>query len=684
MKIHYIWTASLIAGLYAIAAPTPVAATNYNMTVQSVPEAGSKCVSLPNGPSEQGMRILIWDCNGFLGQTLVYNDQTQELKFGTNCVGVIGDGNAQDAVGVGTCNGVVTQRWSMVPIKDNYQIIGVNNLCLDIADAVIANGTPLDLLPCAPDKAPELWVLYQASDPSTQTASNQTNPAGGAGAGSQSGGAGAGSQSGGAPDPKTSAGSSNPGSASGPSGGGGGPSGGGSGPGGGSSGPGGGGLGPLGGASTPAGGPSLPGPIVILLGAINPPFDPGTNPFAPPMDPGTTTMDPGTTTDPGNMTPASGNGPLTQQVCGLGADGQLVTMNMSLPPINPNRTPDTGQYCMSGGTLDGQCGTITLDPIAQTMQLCMHGQCTSPLPVNAGNTIPASYNPTFLGVPPSSPTVPCPGTTTASTDPLGGLGPPPMDVAYPMRAGKPQYSSLPKITTIAGLGPPPVGGNPGNTAGLGPPPNPGGTTTALGPPGNICHLPPPMPPTGNMCNPQTPASNMPMNPAGTTTKAGNPGATTQPKPANTCQPKPASNACATPVSPKPNGGPLKLKPNTQTASAGQPCNQKNQSAPVQACESKPPFLPWGGTGSAMITVSGGKPCGVGWHDTPGGPGGVTVLDSMTVSSQPSHGSAASQGHSVIFTPAPGYKGPDSFTLSMKEHNGGRSATLTVKVSVTIQ
>jgi hypothetical protein len=105
---------------------------------------------------------------------------------------------------------------------------------------------------------------------------------------------------------------------------------------------------------------------------------------------------------------------------------------------------------------------------------------------------------------------------------------------------------------------------------------------------------------------------------------------------------------------------------------------------VQACESKPPFLPWGGTGSAMITVSGGKPCGVGWHDTPGGPGGVTVLDSMTVSSQPSHGSAASQGHSVIFTPAPGYKGPDSFTLSMKEHNGGRSATLTVKVSVTIQ
>jgi hypothetical protein len=55
-----------------------------------------------------------------------------------------------------------------------------------------------------------------------------------------------------------------------------------------------------------------------------------------------------------------------------------------------------------------------------------------------------------------------------------------------------------------------------------------------------------------------------------------------------------------------------------------------------------------------------------------------------VISQPSHGSAASQGHSVIYTPAPGYKGQDVFTLSMQEHNGGRSATLRVNVSVTIQ
>jgi hypothetical protein len=120
-------------------------------------------------------------------------------------------------------------------------------------------------------------------------------------------------------------------------------------------------------------------------------------------------------------------------------------------------------------------------------------------------------------------------------------------------------------------------------------------------------------------------------------------------------------------------------PPAPSASAG------SSPSPVQACDSKPPFLPWGGQGSATITVSGGKPCGIGWHDTPGGPGGVTVLDSMSVTSPPSHGSLKPQDqHVMIFTPAAGYKGPDSFTLSMQEHNGGRTATMSVNVSVTIQ
>ncbi len=142
----------------------------------------------------------------------------------------------------------------------------------------------------------------------------------------------------------------------------------------------------------------------------------------------------------------------------------------------------------------------------------------------------------------------------------------------------------------------------------------------------------------------------------------------------------AAKTAATPTPPKPNQGPLNLKPQTQMASVAGPSSQASQSTSVPACSSKPPYLPWGGHGSATITVSGGQPCGIGWHDT-----GATILDSMSVTSQPAHGSLRPQDqHLIIFAPAAGYKGQDSFTLSMREHNGGRSGTLSVTVSVTIQ
>jgi hypothetical protein len=217
---------------------------------------------------------------------------------------------------------------------------------------------------------------------------------------------------------------------------------------------------------------------------------------------------------------------------------------------------------------------------------------------------------------------------------------------------------------------------------------------------NVCNPTPPAPPNpANVCNPPTPASqpgNI-CNPSGNApTAMVNSGQCNTNNGLTTCTDA-SGNSCTTsgnfcdptapqPTPPKPNQAPLNLKPATQMAStAPNPSGQTNQSTSVPTCSSKPPYLPWGGQGSATITVSGGQPCGVGWHDTPGGPGGVTVLDSMSVSSPPSHGSLRPQDqHVIIFTPAPGYKGQDSFTLSMQEHNGGRRATLSVQVSVTIQ
>jgi hypothetical protein len=281
----------------------------------------------------------------------------------------------------------------------------------------------------------------------------------------------------------------------------------------------------------------------------------------------------------------------------------------------------------------------------------------------------------------------------------GGGALPPTPVSPPQQGSPPAGPSSSGNSSTAMVTPP--------VAVITPPAFPAMQPPSYNSGSNVCNPTPPAPPNpANVCNPPTPASqpgNI-CNPSGNAPTAGvnsgqcntNNGLTTctdaSGKSCTTtagfCDPTApqTTKTAAAPTPPTPNAAPLNLKPKTQMAiAAPNPSDQTNQSTSVPACSSKPPYLPWGGQGSATIIVSGGQPCGVGWHDTPGGPGGVTVLDSMSVSSPPSHGTLRPQDqHVIIFTPTPGYKGQDSFTLSMQEHNGGRHATLSVNVSVTIQ
>jgi hypothetical protein len=315
---------------------------------------------------------------------------------------------------------------------------------------------------------------------------------------------------------------------------------------------------------------------------------------------------------------------------------------------------------------------------------------------------------------------------------MGGLGPPP----------DPQKHSSPDNTPMGGLGPPPdpqKHSPPDNTpmGGLGPPPDPqkhnppapagGGAAapqgsaaaTPQGPifipvpmappdvghrqPPNVCHAKAPP----NVCHTKTPPNDGHQKPPGPGTNAGT-NSGTQPAgtavmnsgtchldqstgirtckdtQGRTCTTKasfcdPAKTAQA---APPPASGPLKLKPQqgTQLAKLDEPKTPAAPAASIAACESKAPYLPWGGQGTASITVSGGKPCGVGWHDT-----GATILENITVTSRPAHGTVTPKSkNEVIFTPTPGYKGQDSFMLRMQERNGGQRATLTVRVTVTIR
>jgi hypothetical protein len=147
----------------AVAVPATARAAAYRMTIKSIPEAGEKCISTSGGPFVKGMRAFVWDCTPSLAQILDYDDQTQELKFGANCVEVVGRSGGQDIIAVAKCTGSPSQRWTITAIKDNYQIVNANGLCLEIANGVIANGTPLALAKCAPDHKAGTWSLFEAS-----------------------------------------------------------------------------------------------------------------------------------------------------------------------------------------------------------------------------------------------------------------------------------------------------------------------------------------------------------------------------------------------------------------------------------------------------------------------------------------------------------------------------------------
>jgi hypothetical protein len=111
-----------------------------------------------------------------------------------------------------------------------------------------------------------------------------------------------------------------------------------------------------------------------------------------------------------------------------------------------------------------------------------------------------------------------------------------------------------------------------------------------------------------------------------------------------------------------------------------PCAHPDIMFAPRSCDPHPVLPAWASTSASTMTVSGG-PCGIGWVDS----NGVT-LDQLSIKQNPSHGSIQLKGKgSLTYTPAPGYKGSDSFSVSIQEHyRDGRRATAGSNVSVTIK
>ena len=152
-------TVLTVGGLSAQGVPSAPA---LRMVIQSHPNAGQKCLDIQDAQFIAGIRLQTFDCNNQSDQTFEYDQGMQRLVIGHLCVEAFGGGDAGDGVGLGACNGAPNQHWRVGAIGDYYQIVGVNNLCLEIRSGAIDNGAPLDIQNCQPGSAGQLWALIQA------------------------------------------------------------------------------------------------------------------------------------------------------------------------------------------------------------------------------------------------------------------------------------------------------------------------------------------------------------------------------------------------------------------------------------------------------------------------------------------------------------------------------------------
>lgn len=141
---------------------TNAPAAALRMVIQSPPDVGGKCLDVPNYQFVPEMRLQMWNCNNSVAQTFSYDDINQRLTIGNLCVELWGAGDPQDAVGLGACNGGANQHWRMAASKDYYQIIGINNRCLTLRNAVKDNGAALDIMDCDAGIPQRLWALLEA------------------------------------------------------------------------------------------------------------------------------------------------------------------------------------------------------------------------------------------------------------------------------------------------------------------------------------------------------------------------------------------------------------------------------------------------------------------------------------------------------------------------------------------
>jgi hypothetical protein len=152
--------AALPAGLTAAA---PDGSQLYTISIQSAPDAGGKCVDVPDQQFTPDASLQLWSCNGTSAQAFSYDAAKKNLAIGGLCVDN-GGGSAQsgDPVRLAVCNGTAGQTWYIRQNGNYVEFVGVNERCMDVKDAATEDHTPLIAWPCH-GQANQSWTMHPAA-----------------------------------------------------------------------------------------------------------------------------------------------------------------------------------------------------------------------------------------------------------------------------------------------------------------------------------------------------------------------------------------------------------------------------------------------------------------------------------------------------------------------------------------
>jgi Ricin-type beta-trefoil lectin domain len=129
-------------------------------SLQISPQGGGRCAQPADRQAAQGKNLQMQDCNNSPAQLFTYDAANMRLMVGGLCVEA-GDGQPGTLVTLSSCNGRASQVWKIEQKREFAELMGANNLCLDIRYGSRDAGAPLQVWDCGDAEPNQLWKFVK-------------------------------------------------------------------------------------------------------------------------------------------------------------------------------------------------------------------------------------------------------------------------------------------------------------------------------------------------------------------------------------------------------------------------------------------------------------------------------------------------------------------------------------------